>query len=514
MYNKQLIINMTANIVSLVVNLGINFILTPYLIKNVGSEAYSFYPLANSFIGYTNIITVALNSMASRFITIKIHQNDIESSKVYFNSVLFGNTIIAVILALPGIYICRNLGDFIKIPDTLFSDTQRLFSTVFLGLGISIIGSVFAVATFAKNRLELSAMRTIESKILNIILLISMFSFFKPSITYVGVANLIIIIFILITNIIYTKKLIPEIKINYKYVKLKAIKKLVSAGIWNSLNQLSTVLLSGLDLLISNIFLGPYQSSIYSVIQTIPNFLNIFIVNIVNAFVPHFTMLFAKNKKDELLISIVQSMKFLGVVVTIPIGFLLIYGDIFYSIWVPSYDSRQLQFLSIFILIPIIITGSMNTIFNIYTITNKLKTPSIVLLIIGIVKLIILIPIISKTNLGILSIPLVSSIIIILQHLIFTPKYAAKCLEINSKVFYQAIGRGILCTSIMVIVCSITRKFYTPDSLIELFFVGITCSILTLGINILTVYSKKERSEFIAIINKKLKNKQKYDCAN
>ena len=73
MKNKQLAINMIANIISFMVNIGINFLFTPYLINTVGKEAYSFFPLANNFISYTSIITVALNSMASRFITINIH---------------------------------------------------------------------------------------------------------------------------------------------------------------------------------------------------------------------------------------------------------------------------------------------------------------------------------------------------------------------------------------------------------------------------------------------------------
>ena len=94
MKDKQLIINMTANILSFAINLGINFIFTPYLIRTIGKEAYSFFPLANNFIGYVEIISVALNSMASRFITIKIHEKNINDANKYFNSVLTSNIVL------------------------------------------------------------------------------------------------------------------------------------------------------------------------------------------------------------------------------------------------------------------------------------------------------------------------------------------------------------------------------------------------------------------------------------
>ena len=82
---RQLTINLVAQIIALAVNLFISFYVTPYIIEMVGVDAYGFVGLSNEFIGYAQIITVALNSMASRFITIRIHENDYENANKYFN---------------------------------------------------------------------------------------------------------------------------------------------------------------------------------------------------------------------------------------------------------------------------------------------------------------------------------------------------------------------------------------------------------------------------------------------
>ena len=98
---KRLSINLIANIVSYSTSIIIAFLLTPYLIKVLGKEAYSFYPMANNFVQYMGIITTALNSMASRFITIEITKNNTEKANVYFSSVFYSNVLLSIILFVP-----------------------------------------------------------------------------------------------------------------------------------------------------------------------------------------------------------------------------------------------------------------------------------------------------------------------------------------------------------------------------------------------------------------------------
>ena len=71
--NKQLAINMSANFIAYIVNFGISFFLSPYIVKNIGVDAYGFIGLANNFITYAGLITIAVNSLAGRFVTVKIY---------------------------------------------------------------------------------------------------------------------------------------------------------------------------------------------------------------------------------------------------------------------------------------------------------------------------------------------------------------------------------------------------------------------------------------------------------
>ena len=115
MTNKRLSINMAANLLAFVINIGINFFLTPYIIKTVGTESYGFVGLANNFVNYASLLTISLNSMAGRFITINIHQNNNKEANKYFNSILLANTFIAIILAILSI-VCVISSSLVKSP--------------------------------------------------------------------------------------------------------------------------------------------------------------------------------------------------------------------------------------------------------------------------------------------------------------------------------------------------------------------------------------------------------------
>ena len=508
MKNKQLAINMVANIFAFIVNLGINFFFTPYLIKTIGKEAYSFFPLANNFISYVNIITVALNSMASRFITIKIHENNDEGANRYFNSVLISNTVIAIILAIPSILFVIFINKILNIPFEILKEVQFLFGFVFLGMILSILTSVFGVATFAKNRLDLSSKRSIESNFIRVISLLLMFSLLTPSVAYIGIANLLVIVFVLITNIHYTKILLPEIIVKKKYFDFHAVKELLSSGVWNSVNQLSMVLLTGLDLLIANIFVGVTASGEYSIVKTIPNFIQQLVGMLVEVFVPQFTILYAQKKHEELLNDINKSIKFMGLIITIPIAFLIIFGDNFFGLWIPGENAGKLYLLSNLTIIPMIVTGSINTIFNVYSVTNKLKVPALVLLITGFVNTLCVFILIRETNLGILAIPLVSFVIGLLRNLIFTPIYAAKCLKVRWNTFYKAILRGCICALTMMIFCYIFKHTFNINSWIKLIITGAVCSLAALFINLFIVFNTDDRKEIIEDSLKLLKIKR------
>ena len=140
--DKALIINTIASFVTFVVGLGIAFFFTPFLTDTVGEEAYGFVSLGNNVINYITILTVALNSVAGRFITIEYHQGKKKEANEYFSSVLMANiAIIPVILAV-AVPVILNAEKLLDIPVELEESVKLLFFFILFNFIITLI-SIF-----------------------------------------------------------------------------------------------------------------------------------------------------------------------------------------------------------------------------------------------------------------------------------------------------------------------------------------------------------------------------------
>ena len=158
---KRLIINLISNIISFIVQLGISFILTPIITNKVGTAAYGFIGLSNNFISYASIFTVIINSMASRFITFEITKGNIKKANQYYSSVFFVNIIMSVLIAVISIIFVCNINIFLDVPNELEKDVKMTFILAFINLILSVMSTIFTIATYVKDRLDLDAIRNI-----------------------------------------------------------------------------------------------------------------------------------------------------------------------------------------------------------------------------------------------------------------------------------------------------------------------------------------------------------------
>lgn len=102
--NRQQMINLFAGIIVFIVNLSISFFLTPYIVKQLGSAAYGFIGLSNNILSYAGLLTIAINSMAGRFVAIEVHCNNIAKANTYLSSVICANIVFSAII-MSGVFI-------------------------------------------------------------------------------------------------------------------------------------------------------------------------------------------------------------------------------------------------------------------------------------------------------------------------------------------------------------------------------------------------------------------------
>jgi len=503
MLKNKTIINLTANIIAFCVTLSISFFLSPFLVKTVGPESYGFVSLSNSFVNYMALITIALNSMAGRYVTIKFHQNDIASANKYFNSVMFSNIAIASLLIIPSTILVLKLNSIIAVPLVLLKDIQILFLFIFSNFLLSSIFSIFTIAYFVKNSLYLSSFRSIETSIIKSFLLILLYKMFPTKIYYIGFVSVIVTLYSGFWSVYYTKRLLVELKISVKYFDIKVVLELLRSGIWNVVSKLGNVLLEGVDLLLANLFISPLAMGTLAIAKTVPNMIILFIMTIASVFTPNITIAYAKENFNEIKNTLKQSIKLLGIFANVPFVILFVFGDIFYKLWMPNQNSLELQILSILTILVYIVSGSVCTVYDGFAIANKLKLQSLIIVGSGICNIIIVFILLNLTNLGVYAIAGVSSLIAITRDLLFSLPMATKHLKQKWNTFYPSLFMNLSVLTISTLLIYPIRLIFTIDNWYTLTFSAIISSLFCICLNLLVITTKNERGKIINIILRK-----------
>ena len=507
MDKKRLVINMTAQLTAFIVNLGISFVLTPIVDKMI-PNSYGFVNIANQFVQWAQVVVSALNTLASRYITIHLHKGEEQEASEYFSSVFFANMFMAAVFLVPAVFVIVFIDRMFQVPAGVLGDVQILWAFVFLNFFISIITSVFSTSTYSMNRLELSSVATIVTELARLGVLYIAYRFFSPYLFYIGVASVVSTSLMAFANAGFTKKLLPGIKITVKNFRLDKVKELVSLGAWNSVTRLGQMLLDGLDTIIANIFINPEAMTILSLAKVVPTTLSSLMGTMVGVFAPSITIAYAKGDKKELMDTLKSSNRIMIFMMSIPIAFVTAYGDKFFRLWL-SYKTaaevKEIYVLSVLSMGVLFVSASIQVLYQVFIITKKIKLNSIVIVASGVITTTIVFVLLNTTNLGLYAIAGVSVVVGLIRNMVFTPIYAAKCLEVKWTTFYGDIFMGLASIGIITVVAMLSKLVRPMDNWITFFLCGGFMGCVALVLNFFIVLRKAERQMVLGKVMSKLK---------
>lgn len=257
----------------------------------------------------------------------------------------------------------------------------------------------------------------------------------------------------------------------------------------------------GLDLLITNIFINATSMGVLSLAKTVPSLITGLMGTVVNVFSPNFTILYAENKHEELFASVRQSMKIMGLMTNLPIIVLIVCGQEFFRLWQPTQDARALQILGLLSIGVLVFSGGINCLYNIFTVVNKIRLNSLVVLGTSFFGAICTLILLKTTSLGIYAVAGTSTMVALFRNLLFTAPYGAKCLNRKWYVFYPDIFRPALFCVISSLVCMAVLRFTAQGWLILACKACCTCA-LSGAIGFFLLLNQNDRSYLLGILRR------------
>lgn len=495
--NRQTMINLLTSIITFATTMAINFFLSPYIVKTLGEEANGFTQLANNFISYASLITVALNSMAGRFITIHYYKNEIEKCNRLYSSIIIANLFIMLVLLLPATLCSIYLENIIRISEANVYQVKVLFSIAFASFYATQILSLLNISTYVKNVLYIQNIINMVSTLMRAALLILLFAVFTPKIYYVSLAGFVLYVLTIPVAIVVKRRIMSEVVFNVKLFDFKSIKELLKSGVWNTINQCGSILMTGLDLLLSNLFIGPVQMGVLSVAKIVPNAITQLAVTINGAFSPNQTISYSSDDKKEMLNSLNYAVKVSCIMVAICIVVFSVYAYDFYVLWQPTLDAKELTILSIVTCMVYVPFCGTQTLYNVFTAANKLAVNSITFLVTGVLNFLVVFLLLKFTNLGLMAIVCSSVSLTMLRSFVVTIPYTAKVLGLKWYYFYKDSITSILCCGIVALVSVAFRYLIMPKGW-GMLIVAVAVSVLiSLVCCIFAILNKEQRNKLL-----------------
>ncbi len=503
--NKRIFINMVFGVLAFLLNTLINFFLAPYITGQFGSEAYGYIKLATDFTAYTSLFSIALNSMASRFIMLEREQEKYESANEYYSSLMMANILLAVIIGRGSFLCVLNLEKLIAIPIDLVPQVKITFAIVFLSFIISLLTSIYSNCYYLTNRLDLNSIHNAISTIIRVSATLGLFVVFKPRISYVVLGTLIATVYLGYMNYRDAGRLMPDMKVDKNRFNPDKIRTLFVSGIWNSLTKLSQIFSSGLDLLITNILVGSKMMGYLSIAKTVPGLIVSFNATIANVFSPNLMILYSKDDLENLKKATKSAMRFMCLFVSIPNAILITMGIEFFRLWVPGQPAELINILSILTIINSSVTGPAQPLYQIFTITNKVKESSIVMILYGFSSIIITYMCLKFTPLGVYAVAGVSLVGSVIVALVYHIPFAAKYIGLPKSTFLPEIGLSILSLSVLCVMGYVVNYFFDVGSswFMWIFSACITGAI-SLVINMALILSSEERKSLFDMVKRKI----------
>jgi len=450
--------NIAANLAFILVDILYNLWYTPFLILKLGSELFGFIPLATSVINYFSLLTHSLNISMSRHITIRLAKGETERAGQIFNTNLIV-TLLLISLALPlGFVLVLLLPELFKMPEKSTRDIQLLFLCVVIAFLLTTLRVNFSIGTFASNRFDLRNIGFFGARIIQVAVILFLFSFKQPSLLYVGIGAVSAAIFNLAGEFYLWKVLLPQFKFRWRDFKTKDLQLVFGNGSLTFIYQVGFMIFLNVDILVANRMLDLKTAGMYAALASIPKNLRILSSAIGGVWGPAILSKYSISDFDGIDAILVRSIKLVGLSMALPIGLICGLAVPFLTVWLGP-DFGSMGWLLALMVFPLSTNLIVEPFFNVNISMDKIKIPSLVILSMSLLNLWLAVQL--TPIYGAMGIAISGMVTFTLNYSVFIPIYTAKVMGLS----FHHYGRHLI--SILLVTFLITACAYFASTLIS-----------------------------------------------
>jgi membrane protein EpsK len=287
-----------------------------------------------------------------------------------------------------------------------------------------------------------------------------------PSVSYVGVAYFLSALLSLFLTIYLSRKVYDKIHISAIHFSKEQFFEILMLTKWILVDQIGTLLLLQLSLIIVNMEFGTAAGGEFALVLILFNLIWIIPDQIMSVLSPMYYTFFARGLFSSMQNLSIVSVKFVGLVMALPIALICVFSPQLLTIWVGE-SFAQLSSLIWILFIPLTMIVAFRPLMLNYAAFIKVKTPALFTIIAGIINLILAVIFSIVFDLGVYGITLAFILALFLRGVVFIPWYAARVQGVPPATYYKPIVPGVIAYLVLIIIGLIMVSIFTiPASIV------------------------------------------------
>lgn len=419
------------------IQIFVNLIYTPIILRLVGQSEYGLYQMVYSVVSYLNLLSFGFNAAYIRYYSrykVVSDNRGIASLNGMFITIF---TCIAVVAAAAGSVLVLNietvLGSNLTVAEM---ETARILMILMvINLVLTFPNSVFDCYVTSQERFVFQKLVMILQQALNPVVTLPLLMLGHGSVALIGVTTAFTVVKLLINIYFCIGKL--NMQISFRGFKLSLLREMGTFTFFIFLGQIIDQINWSVDKFLLGRYVGTVAVAIYGLASTVNNMYLQFSTAISNVFVPKINALVAQENDNIQLTKLftkVGRVQFF-VLALVLIGFVSI-GKPFMCLWGgPEYaESYQIALL---LIIPVTIPLTQNLGIEIQRAKNMHRVRSVVYFFIALANVILSIPLIKIF--GAVGAAVGTAISLLLGNGLFMNWYYHKRIGLNILFFWKNI---------------------------------------------------------------------------
>ena len=308
--NKRIAKNTLALYIRTFITMIVGLYTSRVMLHALGVDDYGINNVIGGIVAMSSLITGAVSSAISRYITFALGKGDLHRMKVVFSNsviVMIAMSVIAVVfLEAFGLWFINNQADIPK--DRIIAANWVLHFSI-VALVINLISSPYNATIVAHEHMSIYAYMSIAEVALKLGACFVVMAFSGDRLILYAFLIAFVALIIRLFYSWYCQKHFQESKYDHKLFDKSFMKELSQFTGWFMVGNAVWVLnTQGINMLI-NVFFGVAMNAARGVAVTVTGAITTFVNNFTVAFVPQITKSYASNDKERLLFLIFQGTK-------------------------------------------------------------------------------------------------------------------------------------------------------------------------------------------------------------